>query len=504
MQAKKVEVPFGTGLKIGFATVLALLLALMAVGLYGIHQAERHLDSIVRHSLAKANQANIMQIALRERAVSMHSIAAMEDPFEKDAEFLAFQAIGLRFLEARQALEALPLGPEEKALLTQLENVTSMTRPLVTGVIEQAMRAESPEQRVEVFKVIKRDAIPNQKRITAELDRLMLMQEAAIQAASDRARQAHKDARHLIMGLGASAATLGLLIAYLAIRDATNQASRLQHQALFDDLSELPNRVLFQDRLQQAILVSKRENQPFALLALDLNRFKEVNDTLGHQYGDLLLQQVASRLRSVSRESDTIARMGGDEFSVLLPATGGAGSEVFAKKIMKALEAGFDLNGTPIEIGASIGVALFPDHGSDYEALMRRADAAMYVAKRARSGYEVYDSKKSPEGDLDLALRAELRHAIESEQLVLYYQPKISHQTSIVNGLEALVRWQHPTRGLIPPDRFIPIAEQTGLIRPLTAWVLEKAVAQCAKLQHLGMPLSMAVNHAYGASLGRP
>ena len=263
---------------------------------------------------------------------------------------------------------------------------------------------------------------------------------------------------------------------------------------MFDDLTGLPNRVLFQDRLQQAIPVSRRENQPFALLALDLNRFKEVNDTLGHAYGDILLRQVGDRLRAASRESDTIARMGGDEFSFLLPATDATGSKVFAQKIMQVLETRFDLKGKNVEIGASIGVAVFPENGVDYESLTRHADAAMYVAKRARSGFEMYDSDKSPDDEMDFALRTELRLAIEQDELVLYFQPKISHETRRVSGLEALVRWRHPTRGLIPPDKFIPLAEQTGLIRPLTTWVLEHAIAQCAALHSLGVPLTMAVN----------
>ena len=494
MPLRPTENSFGTGLKVGFSIVLTLLMALVAIGLYSTERIDRHLKSIVKHSIVKAGLANAMQTALRERAISMHSIAVMEDPFEKDEEFLRFNQFGGKFITARKKFDELPLSPTEAATLKRLREATFRTQPLVTAVVEKALAATTNEEKLDVSRSINTDAIANQKRITTELDYLMQLQETAIADGGLRAHEAYEEGRRLLLGIGVLAAVLGFVVAYLAIRNATRQADQLQHQALFDDLSNLPNRVLFQDRLQQTILVSKRESQSFALLALDLNRFKEVNDTLGHQYGDLLLQQVSSRLRTVSRESDTIARMGGDEFSFLLPATGIAGSEVFAKKVMKALEASFDLNGKVIEIGASIGIAIFPEHGSDYEALVRHADSAMYVAKRARSGYELYDSKKSPEDELDLALRTELRQAIESDQLVLYYQPKISHQTSIVNGLEALVRWQHPTRGLIPPDRFIPLAEQSGLIRPLTAWVLERAVAQCAQLQHLGMPLTMAVN----------
>jgi diguanylate cyclase (GGDEF)-like protein len=494
MQLRRIEFSFRTGLKVGFATVLALLLALMAVGLYSVQRMDRHLETIVKSSLGKARLANAMQIALRERAVSMHSIAAMDDPFDKDLEYLEFNTLGQKFLKSRKALEELPLNDAEKAALARVSAVTRRTQPLVVAVIEKALVAETPQERMDVSKIIRTDAISNQRLVAAELDKLMALQDEAVQRGTEGAHAVYQHARQLILGLGTLAAGLGFLIAFLSIRNATSQTDKLRHQAMFDELTDLPNRVLFQDRLQQAILASQRENRPFALLALDLNRFKEVNDTLGHQQGDALLRQVALRLTTFSRQSDTIARMGGDEFSLLLPATNALGATVFAKKIMTSMEEIFDLDGKSVEIGASIGIALFPEHGANCEILMRHADSAMYVAKRATSGFEMFDSKQTEAESLDFSLKAELRQAIEKDQLVLYFQPKISHLTRKITGVEALVRWQHPIRGLIPPDRFIPIAEQTGLIRPLTAWVLDHAIQQCAQLHHLGMPLTMAVN----------
>lgn len=494
MRLPKIEISFGLGLKVGFATVLLLLGTLMGISLYSVYQIDRHLNSIVKHSVVKANLANIMQTSLRERAISMHSMAAMDDPFDKDEEFLHFNRLGAQFFTARKQMEGQPLDAVEKQVMANLMQTTRLTQPLVMAIIEKTLLADSIEERVAVSNQIYKNAVPNQRLITAHLDHLVKLQEDAIRTGTERAHKAYGDARKLILIIGLTASALGFLVAFLAVRNATRQANRLQHQAMFDDLTGLPNRVLFQDRLQQAIPVSRRESQPFALLALDLNRFKEVNDTLGHQYGDLLLKQVGDRLRAVSRESDTIARLGGDEFSFLLPATDVIGSKVFAQKVMQVLEAGFDLNGKNVEIGASIGVAVFPDNGLDYESLTRHADAAMYVAKRAHTGVEMYDREKSPDDEFDFALRTELRLAIEHNDLVLYYQPKISHATSEVSGLEALVRWQHPTRGLIPPDKFIPLAEQTGLIRPLTTWVLEQAISQCAQLHALGMQLTMAVN----------
>ena len=490
----KFDISFGSGLKIGFATVLALLLALIGIGVYGMARIDRHLESIVSASVVKASLANTMQTALRERAISMHSISVLEDPFIRDAEYIYFNNTGARFAEARQKLETLPLSAEERVTLARLRNVTAYTQPLVTAAVDEALLADTDEKRLAVSRRIRNDALANQRRITAELDHLMALQNAAIARGAEEAKAAHEEARRLLLGIGLLASLIGAAVAALAVVNATRQADRLQHQALFDDLTQLPNRVLLQDRLQQAILASRRAHQSFALLALDLNRFKEVNDTLGHHYGDLLLTQVAARLGQTCRGSDTVARMGGDEFTLLLPETDRIGAEVYAKSVLTAMDQPFDLNGKSVDVGASIGIACYPEHGDDDQTLIRHADAAMYVAKRARSGFEIYDTKKSDDETVDLTLRTELRRAIETDQLVLYFQPKISHQTRKVDGLEALVRWQHPTRGLVPPDRFIPLAEQTGLIRPLTAWVLEHAVAQCAQLQRLGMPLTMAVN----------
>lgn len=494
MTFPKFDISFGTGLKIGFATVLALLLALIAAGIYGMARIESHITSIVRVSIVKAKLANSMQTALRERAISLHSMAIIKDPFLKDAEYLHFNDIGARFAEARRQFGSMPLSKAEKASLQRLRAVTSYTQPLVTAAVDASLLAESDAERFAVAHQIRTNALANQRLISAELDYLMSLQNNAIARGAADAQSAERNGRRLMLGIGFLASALGTIVLGLAIKNATRQASRLQRQALFDDLTQLPNRVLFQDRLQQAILLGRREHQSFTLLAIDLDRFKEVNDTLGHQYGDLLLTQVAGRLAAASRESDTVARVGGDEFALLLPSTSCTGCEIYAGKMIAALNKPFDINGKIVEVGASIGIACFPEHGSDDESLLRHADAAMYIAKRAHSGFEIYDSKKWDQETSDLSLRTELCRAIETNQLVLYFQPRISQRTRKVDGLEALVRWEHPTRGLIPPERFIPLAEQSELIQPLTAWVLDHAVAQCAQLHRLGMPLTMAVN----------
>ncbi|MDO9372115.1 MAG: EAL domain-containing protein [Gammaproteobacteria bacterium] len=269
---------------------------------------------------------------------------------------------------------------------------------------------------------------------------------------------------------------------------------RLEHQALHDALTNLPNRALLEDRLQQAVLTCARDNKPLALLVMDLDRFKEVNDSLGHHSGDQLLQQVALRLQNTLRKSDTVARLGGDEFAVLLPGADAERAIQAARVLITTLEAAFHLEGQMLDVRASIGIALFPAHGTDEATLLRRADVAMYAAKRAHSGYALYDSGQDQDSLLRLTLTSALTHAIEQQELVLHYQPKVAFSSGRVVSAEALVRWQRPGQGLLPPDEFIPLAERTGLIRPLTQFVLHETVRQCAAWRRAGIDLTLAVN----------
>lgn len=285
-------------------------------------------------------------------------------------------------------------------------------------------------------------------------------------------------------------------VAYLRdVSERKAQVAALEHQALHDGLTNLPNRLLLRDRLEQATLVQPREHSPVALLAIDLDRFKEVNDTFGHHSGDYLLQEVAARLRQLVRASDTVARMGGDEFAIVLPKiTDGNSAVRVARKILNALDRPFVIDGQPLTIGASIGIALCPNHGDDPDVLMRRADIAMYLAKNSNSGYSLYSVEQDRALPGDLLLTGQLRSGIESNQLLLYYQPKVHLRTGLVTRVEALVRWQHPENGLMAPDTFIPLAERTGLIWPLTEWVLGEALRQCRQWHDQGVPLHVAVN----------
>jgi len=290
----------------------------------------------------------------------------------------------------------------------------------------------------------------------------------------------------------------GRLLHFIGIQTDITELKRaeeaLTQQALHDALTGLPNRVLLLDRLEQSLRVSRREGTELALLLLDLDRFKEVNDTFGHHYGDLLLGQVGERLRGLLRELDTVARLGGDEFAVLLPGTDTDGARTTAAKILQALERPFVLEGHGFDIGGSIGVALAPAHGTDATALMRRADVAMYTAKGLSSGAMVYAPDQDQYSPGRLALIGELRHAIEEDELVLHYQPKVDVRSGDLDGVETLVRWQHPVHGMLLPDKFIPLAEHTGLIKPLSLWVLRAALRQCRAWHDANLDIRVAVN----------
>jgi diguanylate cyclase (GGDEF)-like protein len=273
------------------------------------------------------------------------------------------------------------------------------------------------------------------------------------------------------------------------------QAAQNEHLALHDRLTGLPNRALFQEAVRQAVGAAKREMNSTAVMLMDLDRFKEVNDTLGHHYGDLLLQEVGQRLRACLRESDMVSRLGGDEFAILLPVVADAEAAlVTARKVLESLETPVQLEEINIEIGASIGIALYPRDGDDAESLLQRADVAMYLAKDAHTGCEMYSNERDGYSVDKLGLVSELRSAIEKEDLTLLYQPKADLRTGRVVGFEALMRWTHPTRGFISPDDFVQIAEHAGLIRSLTDFALNSALRHCATWTHDGLAVHVAVN----------
>ena len=262
-----------------------------------------------------------------------------------------------------------------------------------------------------------------------------------------------------------------------------------------DGLSGLPNRAMFYEQLGQAVRIARRGGGNISVMLLDMDRFKAINDTLGHTVGDQALREVGARVRAALRDSDVVARLGGDEFGVLL-ATGDKEHAplVVAEKIQRALEQPLVVGGQTMDVAASIGIARFPEHGEDADALLRAADVAMYEAKRTKTRYAVYSSSHDERRKEFLTMLGELRHAVEAGELELHFQPKMSLADERATSVEALVRWRHPKKGMVPPGDFIPFAEQTGYIGEITRWVLGRAIEQCGRWQANGSRVRMCVN----------
>ena len=281
----------------------------------------------------------------------------------------------------------------------------------------------------------------------------------------------------------------------VATDELAQREQEKEYQSLHDSLTGLPNRTLFQRRLHDSIDAAEEDGASLAVMIMDLDHFKEINDTLGHHYGDLLLQEIGPRLSGVLRPGDLMARLGGDEFGVVLPELANERAAIrVAERLMEEMEQPVVVEGIALDVSASIGIATFPVHSDDVETLLRRADVAMYAAKESGGGYEVYSPSLDKHSPSRLTLIGQVRPAIDNEEFTLHYQPKARLSDGRVAGVEALIRWQHPDRGMVPPDEFIPLVERTVLLRPLTQYVLNEALRQWHTWSRAGIQLEVAVN----------
>ncbi|MDH5571453.1 MAG: EAL domain-containing protein [Gammaproteobacteria bacterium] len=293
------------------------------------------------------------------------------------------------------------------------------------------------------------------------------------------------------------AAWIILVFATRISRRMDAQTKRLKHLAHYDSLTDLPNRILLKEELEKQIdLLGVHGKQNVSLFVIDLDQFKEINDTLGHDVGDNIIKEVGKRLDDLLNEKEIIGRLGGDEFGIVLPGMNQYTAESLVSSIRYVLDVPFVMDEQTFNIDASIGIAIAPEHGTDAVTLIRHAEIAMYLAKGKGQGYAFYDVKNDPHSSDRLELIGELRRAIKEQELVLYFQPKLDLTSEQVVSAEALIRWNHPTRGIIYPDDFILFAERTEIIRNITRYVLNAAVKECARWHELGYHLSVAVNLA--------
>ena len=276
----------------------------------------------------------------------------------------------------------------------------------------------------------------------------------------------------------------------LAVRQAENE-----HQALHDALTGLPNRLLFQQRLADAIDDARERGGSIAVMLMDLDHFKEINDTLGHHFGDQLLCEIGPRLSTVLRDHDLMARLGGDEFGILLPSLpDDAAAITIARRLLQELEAPVTVEGLALDVAGSLGIAIYPSQSQDAESLLRRADVAMYAAKEGGGGYEQYTPEMDAHSPSSLTLVTQIRPALERGEIVVFYQPKVRLSDGRVAGAEALVRWEHPGRGLVLPDEFIPLVEKTVLLRPLTLYVVDRVCENWRAWADAGVEIPVAIN----------
>ncbi len=469
--------------------LLALALVLAFVVLAGLAQSfERQQGERTLHALVA--EAELVAELLLE--VNL----AAEDPQATGLppEVLARVSAGVEHLKAEGRLIGLQLWGGDSRLLysddQEPDDLSDEEQAEIRDVLagEPAVEFEHDEGRERASATVLIQPENNADRpsgLVAEL----LLPEDEVSAALAAARQ------RMYGGAG----VLLALLAGLALRARTRMLAR-EHEALHDPLTGLGNRALLAkagsdlagDRRRRA-----DEHGLTALLLLDLDGFKNVNDTLGHAVGDRLLVEVAATLRQSVRSADVVTRLGGDEFAILLRDLPDADSALrAAATISAALHRPYAVDQVTLEVGVSVGVAVTGEHGQELESLLRRADVAMYQAKREGGGARLYDEASDPHDQEQLGLLSQLRTAIETDQLRLHFQPKVSLREGRTVGFEALVRWEHPERGLLLPGTFVPVAERTALLRPLTAWVLRAAIAECAGWRVQGWDADVAVNIA--------
>jgi diguanylate cyclase (GGDEF)-like protein/PAS domain S-box-containing protein len=325
-------------------------------------------------------------------------------------------------------------------------------------------------------------------------------QSGATQLVKFRVRSSTGDWRRLEVSGSAFRGEKALLRIALTAHDVTEseaQTAALKHQSLHDELTGLPNRTLLDTELTAAVRAAQTGGKKgISLLYLDLDRFQVINDTFGYRWGDFLLQQVAPRLQGALRKTDTVARVNGDEFAVILSNIGDANGAIrIARRLLHLLEPPFQIEGHKVNLSASIGIGLCPEHGTDADTLLQRAARAVHQAKRTGIGYALYSAEQEERyNPTRLLLLHDLRQAPEQEQLLLHYQPKVEMKSGAIHQVEALIRWQHPQRGILPPDDFLPLAEESGLMKPLSQWVLNEAIRQCRVWDRDGIHLRVAVN----------
>jgi len=477
----------------GFVTQLLLILFVTAIGLQQLGVTTDNLNTVVDVHMRKQNYTKTMVIAARERTLIMFMLTKIDDPFVRDELLMQFNKKGSEFVTARLALLDLPLNDKERELINRQRHLITFAQPIQ----EQVINLINLELDQDAEDLVIDKAIPAQNNVMAVLSQLDDETQRVALAASINAHEAHRVARLWMYLLSGAALLVGLFVAGVVLH-YTNRVSReREHLAIHDTLTGLPNRMLFMDRLEQSLIRAKRHGTMVGVMFIDLDRFKRVNDTLGHTSGDHLICEVAKRLRATSRAEDIVARLGGDEFVVVISDIVEVNHILqVVEKMLGAMAAPYLIAGHELFCSCSIGISVYPNDGTASADLLKHADTAMYHAKNSgRNRFQLYDGAMNSMAEERLQLETDLHYALERNEFVFHYQPQVNLETGRIQGVEALIRWNHPNKGTLAPAAFLEMLEETGGIVNVGRKLLVEACCQTARWHAAGFrDLDVAVN----------
>ncbi len=476
----------------GFVVQLLLILFVTAIGLRQLQATSDNLARVVDIHMRKLTLTKAMMSSARGRTLSMFRLSMSHDPFERDDLFMQFTRDGAEFAQARTALLAMPLSRREHELLALQGRMTGVAMPMQNRVVETLRNDFGRKAEERALSA----AIPVQNTMLAVLSQLDAETQKLALDASEKARRALDLARFWMYLLSGAALLVGGLVAAAVLHYLRRVSRERDHLATRDALTGLPNRMLFLDGLAQVLARAARHETVVGVLFVDLDRFKRVNDTLGHAQADALIREVGRRLRSATHAEDIVARLGSDEFAVAVDVARVGQVLQFVEKILGVVSEPYHIAGRELFSSCSIGVSVYPNDGSDGNSLLKNAGAATFIAKRSgRNRFQLYDAAMNTVADERLQLETELHYALERGEFVFHYQPKLNLETGRVQGVEALIRWQHPDKGLLGPDVFLQLLEENGGIVPVGRALLESACRQTVRWHAAGFrELDVAIN----------
>ena len=493
-------------LLIGFGLILILLITSSVIGLSSISDINNSMEATVKNRIVRTDILQTMRNHARERTIALHRIILIKDPFGLDEEIQNFSEHGSKWLFIREDLKNHNL--DEKTISTLEELYKS--GGIIAGQQQNVIKFVRNKQYLEATELLLNTVIPGQNNVTNLYEEILKHQKQISQQEIQQAQVAYFDTTQHLISITILLLLLGTTIAFFVIRHNIRTEKKLYKDkqeieffAYHDTLTGLPNRRLLIDRLKIEVGHSKRQNNYAAVLFIDVDNFKTLNDSLGHKFGDSLIQQIAERISHSRRSNDTVSRLGGDEFIIILPGLANNIERVIQRaentgnKLRNLLSESYMLDGREYHVTVSIGIAIIEKGQQSPDDLLKQSDAAMYAAKNAgRNVIRFYETSMQEKADKRLRVEQDIRSALNTGQFILHYQPQFNND-GLINGVECLVRWNHPEKGIITPNDFISIAEESALIIPMGIEILDNACAFIKSIEQNGLPdsfTSLSVN----------